>query len=504
MKNMKHLIAGFVIGVVMAVAPSCGTTKACSSTTCSTGCCDAKGECQSGTSNGACGQLGGTCQICQIAQACSLGTCAQTNGNGGGTNNGGGTGGSGGGAVTGGGTGGGGGGTTTGGGGGTCDGCIFQGGCINRANSNNNTLCGQGGVACATCSGTQSCQNFVCAAGTTGGGGGTATGGGGGTACDGCRLPSGSCSPAQLSANSTTNCGLGGVACVACGSGQLCSNGVCGNTAPTGTIGAACNTNADCSGVALTTKDTQIGVAVFCKKTATNVTAAGSLGVAYTNGYCTKRCGFEETPAPGSCGSVATCTYLLGDIGEADNVCFKNCVADADCGRTDYFCLGYSQTTGICLPRTLLRNLPDGGQTIDNLDAGAGFFGAAGGACTLDTQCQPPTGGACLKESLDAGYVGGACTAECTATWTNNRWCGTNGLCSPAYAGRDSQSAPVIRWFCERGCGAPADGGVAGTCRTGYACEGTGQFATCTPKCTNSGVVCGTGTSCNTFTGLCQ
>ena len=116
MKNMKHLFAGFVVGVILAIAPSCGGTKPCNSSTCSTGCCDAKGECQAGTSNGACGQLGGTCQICQIAQACSLGTCAQTNGNGGGSNNGGGSGGGSGGGTT------GGGGGTTGGGGGTTGG----------------------------------------------------------------------------------------------------------------------------------------------------------------------------------------------------------------------------------------------------------------------------------------------------------------------------------------------------------------------------------------------
>jgi len=250
--------------------------------------------------------------------------------------------------------------------------------------------------------------------------------------------------------------------------------------------------------------DSQVGVTRYCKQFATDVTAAGGQGVAYTGGYCTKRCGFEETQTSSSCGVGNTCSYLLGDIGEADNVCFKNCVTDPDC-RTDYFCLGYTQTSGICLPRTLLRSLPDGGATIVALDAGPGFPGAAGGACTLDTQCQPPVNGACIEESLDAGYVGGACTAECTATWAEDSWCGTGGLCSPAFAGRDSLSAPVIRWFCERGCGPlPDGGGVVGTCRPEYVCDGVTRFSTCTPKCTNSGVTCASGKTCNTSTGLCQ
>ena len=129
------------------------------------------------------------------SQACLMGITTSGTGGGGGTTGGGTgggtTGGGTGGGTTGGGTGGGttGGGTgggTTGGGGGSCDGCFFNGTCIIRANSNNNTVCGQGGVQCATCSGSQNCVNYTCTGaaggggGTTGGGGGT-TGGGGGT-----------------------------------------------------------------------------------------------------------------------------------------------------------------------------------------------------------------------------------------------------------------------------------------------------------------------------------
>lgn len=407
MKNMKHVIAGFVIGVVMAMAPSCGSTKACSSTTCSTGCCDAKGVCQAGSSNGACGQLGGTCQVCQIAQACSLGTCSQTNGNGGGSSNGGG---SGGGSFTGGGTGGGvTGGGNTGGGGGTCDGCIFQGGCINRANSNNNTLCGQGGVACATCSGTQSCQNFVCTTGgtgggsTTGGGGGT-TGGGGGTslqpiggACASstncqagltCRMttqrgdatyPGGYCSKA---CTTSTDCGgtnacLGGAqsslqfygepngfcaaGCASAGSQSSCRQGYACEFAATGSPGncwltptPAFNggTPATNTGIACTSDTCQPSgtnsLLSFCFK-ATQPDGGFS---GWTQGYCSADCGFDNTGT--FCGSNATCV-TLGTPPNDNDVCLARCSAPgtrSTC-RAGYSCYG-------------LRN-PDGGTPVNSI-----------------------------------------------------------------------------------------------------------------------------------------
>ncbi len=393
-----------------------------------------------------------------------------------------------------------------------CDGCCdAKNACVKKPNNNNNTTCGSAGNTCTDCAAAGStCNPSTSTCGTVGGGGGggstgggTGTGGGG-VACDGCQLPSGACSPSQLSATSTSNCGLNNVRCVACAMGELCTAGVCGvPDSGVASVGSACNTNADCSTIVLTARDSQLGVKAFCKKAATDVTAANGQGVAYTGGYCTKRCAFEETPAPGSCGTGNTCSFLLGDIGEADNVCFHNCQTDAEC-RPEYFCLGYSQTTGICLPRTLLKDLPDGGQSISQLDAGPGRPGEAGAPCAMDTACQPPNNGVCIEESLDAGFFGGACTSECTATWSDDTWCGTGGVCSPAFAGRDSLNAPVVRWFCERGCGPLSDGGIVGMCRDGYACEGTNQFATCVPKCTSVGVTCGTGQTCNMTTGLCQ
>ncbi|MFT3713914.1 MAG: hypothetical protein QM817_40150 [Archangium sp.] len=88
-------------------------SKKCDSSTCSTGCCSAAGECVTSPTSAACGTLGAMCQACPATQVCQVGVCTPaSSGNGGGT--GGGTGGGNGGG-TGGGVGGGtGGGTGTG------------------------------------------------------------------------------------------------------------------------------------------------------------------------------------------------------------------------------------------------------------------------------------------------------------------------------------------------------------------------------------------------------
>jgi hypothetical protein len=292
------------------------------------------------------------------------------------------------------------------------------------------------------------------------------------------------------------------------GATPLCSNGQCVAADAGAGIGDPCTADTDCAGISLTAGDNNNGNVAFCKKNALDVTAAQGLGVAYTGGYCTKRCGTtgEETNTASSCGlPKADCSFFLGDLGEADNACFKTCTASSQC-RADYFCLtgAGAHNTGLCMPRTLLTALPDAGLALLGVDAGPGFPGEAGAACAGDTACQPPTDGLCITEASDAGYVGGACTAQCTASLNDDTWCGTGGVCTPAIAG-NTNTGPLILWFCDRGCGPLGDGGVVGTCRSGYACQGTTRFATCQPNCKNSGVTCpGSRPTCNATTGLCQ
>ncbi|MDP1825492.1 MAG: DUF1554 domain-containing protein [Archangium sp.] len=98
---LRSLISGFVIGLLVASAPSCG--RQCTAANC-LGCCNELGQCATGVAESACGANGDDCSACAGGQSCSAGQCI------GGATGGGTTGGGGGGGVTGGGNGTGGGG----------------------------------------------------------------------------------------------------------------------------------------------------------------------------------------------------------------------------------------------------------------------------------------------------------------------------------------------------------------------------------------------------------
>jgi len=256
MKDLRiFLLAGFLVGASMSFLESCGPAK-CS---CPSGCCDAKGACQPGTSTTACGKGGATCGTCTTGQNCSLQVCTtpSTGGGTGGGSAGGGTGGGSAGGGTGGSTGGGTGGGTALPCAATCAGCCTAAGVCDTGTTTGS--CGTGGALCATCTGSQSCTANQCRDATctgcigTDGGCDTAnndsacgqggvscavcTGGDGGTACSaagfcaggtcaGCVDSNGVCQPG----NTAGACGTGGAACAACGSGTACTNNACSST----------------------------------------------------------------------------------------------------------------------------------------------------------------------------------------------------------------------------------------------------------------------------------
>ncbi|MDP1828857.1 MAG: hypothetical protein Q8L48_36690 [Archangium sp.] len=438
MKNLKQALSGFVIGLVMALTPACGTPKTCSPSTCA-GCCDATGQCQSGSSNGGCGQLGAACAVCTLGQACNFGVCASmTTNQGGGTGgaNGGGTGGGAvgggtGGGMVGGGTGGGavGGGTGggvvgggVGGGGGGCDGCLYNGTCINRSNSGNNTLCGQGGVVCATCTGLQNCINYTCSGGT---GGGT---GGGAPSCPGCTLPSGSCVP--LFNTTVNNCGTGGAACQACASGELCTSGACTNPTLLKRVGEACTSDAECRG--------GLGGQAVCRRT-----TVGGSGT-YLGGYCTLPCGNGTTTCP----SGATCVGLNPAYGESP-LCWDACSATDPCRTPGYACYQLSSGNACWI------------NPVPPLDAGTPAD-KIGNACSNTLNCTNPPdyGGECLTREYNFSWPGGYCTKQGCLT---NAECSSNGsaLCLGITATDD---------VCVQRC-ADSTGSGQSTCRNGYRCE---------------------------------
>ncbi|MFZ5441482.1 MAG: hypothetical protein ACOZQL_15860 [Myxococcota bacterium] len=463
MNNLKHLLAGFTLGLVMAIAPSCGGSK-CTPSSCPTGCCDDKGQCQDGRSNGACGQLGNTCTACLLGQSCNLGTCmlgsnigggsgntgggGGTTGGGGGSTGGGGgmtgggggmTGGGGGTTGGGGGTTGGGGGTTGGGGGGTCDGCYFNGSCIIKANSGNDTLCGQGGVQCATCSGGAHCVNYTCSGGT-GGGGGT-TGGGGGTT----------------------------------GGGGGATGGGGGTTV---TVGSPCTTTSQCS---------SLGAGAFCKLQ--TAPFSGNAPTPYASGFCTLPC---TGTCPGSAvcaGGVSSYPYMFNEV---DRFCTPSCQTTSNC-TAGFQCIPVEPLTGTSSARGCFLSLASATFT------GGGLPSKAGQPCTTDSQCgSPPDPVLSWCVTAADGFPNGYCMIT-SILETSGAWCQSGGRSMAVFPLADGGTT----YNCVGSCTTVGQINPGG--RTGYSCfgnnNGTGNVLW--PSCTSNTDCGGSVPYCNAATGFC-
>ncbi|MDP1826888.1 MAG: hypothetical protein Q8L48_26685 [Archangium sp.] len=315
-----------------------------------------------------------------------------------------------------------------------CDGCCdSKGTCIKKPNNNNNTTCGSAGNACTDCAAASSTCNpttSTCGTGTGagGGGGGGATGGGGGT-CDGCQLPmSGACVP--LSRTSVINCGKDNVRCVACASGELCTDGACVVPPVNKSVGSACLNDGECQAA--------LGATAICRQT----TAAGN--GTYQGGYCTFAC------SNATCPSGSTCVRVPTQFGE-DPICWDNCSTADRCRTGGYACYNLSGGSQACW----ISPIPpqDAGTPADKV----------GNACAADGECQnpPEIGGACLTREFNYNWSGGYCTKlDCL----ESSECGTDGgqLCLELTAAGDS--ACVVK------CANPGDGGQS-TCRNGYICD---------------------------------
>ena len=248
----RAIALGAALGFVLAVVPSCGSSKPpvakCNHNTCP-GCCDDMGVCLKGIVLEACGIDGVSCLVCTASQKCESGACRMgsagggTGGTGGGSATGGGSGGGLGGGLGGGpgggsgGSGGSGGGTGTGGGSAACSaancpGCCdpFTGQCRPGDQS---TLCGASGIACKVCNTGvgQTCTNKACTGGPCDA-----------TNCAGCCANTTTCITPQTS----SQCGLNGASCVSCqGTAQcqvdagVCAGGSGGGAGGSGGSGGA-------------------------------------------------------------------------------------------------------------------------------------------------------------------------------------------------------------------------------------------------------------------------
>ena len=446
-----------LVGALLVVAASCGSSSpGCTPDACM-GCCDKKGVCQTGFSTTACGRGGTTCVECGAGSFCSqtLNTCL---GPGGGAGVGGGVG-------TGGGSGGGngaGGGAATGGGSATGGGASTGGGAATG-----------GGVGGGS-------------GGGVGGGGGGAVGGGtgGGSSCTGC-TQGGFC----YAGNLDSACGTGGTPCVDCTTTSQTCNGSGACTTVTGVIGSPCSTVLDCANVA----GSSASGLPQCKANQLWITGSGpTTGTAYPGGYCTRRCGLDT-----DCGPNAQCGIGLGQIGEAENVCLAKCSGSGQgtC-RSGYSCIdlyGDGSEVVCMLPPVLF----DAGTPAAN--------GLEGSACSSNAACMPPNTGSCVT----SGFPGGYCSADCSMG--DATFCGASGVCNLVFADPGDGLGAEALGQCFSGCGSLSDGGsggTAGACRSGYVCSpyslmfgnGTGY---CRPRCDASGAQgCGSDT-CDPASGAC-
>ncbi len=130
-----------------------------------------------------------------------------------------------------------------------------------------------------------------------------------------------------------------------------------------------------------------------------------------------------------------------------------------------------------------------------------------GQGCTVNGNCQPPVAGQCFPQTLPdagpSGFPGGSCTSDCSMA-VYDEWCGlTAGACVPsAYT---TAQGPLVLWSCERLCN-PLQGNVG--CRAEYFCDAiygasAPDYGICTSRCTNPGITCPGGTTCNVTTGVC-
>jgi hypothetical protein len=285
-----------------------------------------------------------------------------------------------------------------------------------------------------------------------------------------------------------------GGACNPCGLRQSCTNGACTNSdAGIGTIGAACSTSNDCTAVPTVAG----GGPPICKGQALILDDSFNYqtGYAYPGGMCTRRCTSDT-----QCGAGSICAFYGGYWGEVDSICLPNCNSSA-C-RPGYVCTNFGGTIGnFCLVAAA-----DGG--VPSYDAGAPAVGnVMGQACSLDSVCRPPSSGACAKATLPdagpSGFPNGYCYGNCSM-YPDDTYCGNNGICYPQID--QYLTGPAWVWTCGGKCDPLA---TTTGCRTGYWCDQIYGSAApndglCEARCTNAGITCPGGTTCNATTGACQ
>jgi hypothetical protein len=238
---------------------------------------------------------------------------------------------------------------------------------------------------------------------------------------------------------------------------------------PSGNVGAACSSPAECTGAADVCIPDQPGF--------------------LPGGYCTSACMPTD---PDSCPTGSTCI----EVGMGQAFCFQECdpAATARECRAGYGCADnfMALPANVCVGGCFDPSDCAAGQMCDRtggaLGAGACYDPAAtlGGACETDGDC--PMGGTCQDEAA-GGWPGGACIAGGCDVETN-MGCDAGAQCIPGGFGG----------VCVEGCATDGD------CRAEYACRPSPTYPDrtyCAPACASDSECTVAGYVCNTTLGTC-
>ena len=172
---------------------------------------------------------------------------------------------------------------------GCCSGNVCEAGSSNSA-------CGTGGAACQSCTGSDTCQNGQCAAPPP--------------TCTSQNCPSGCCSGSVCEAGSSSSaCGTGGAACQTCSGGDACQSGQC--AAPPASCSLPWGGNISDGASVTAYQASSVACGSSCASES-RTCSSGTLSGSYANSACTVQscpaCGASgEACCSGSCNSGLTC-----------------------------------------------------------------------------------------------------------------------------------------------------------------------------------------------------
>ncbi|MBZ5637609.1 MAG: hypothetical protein LAO51_02510 [Acidobacteriia bacterium] len=378
------------------------------------------------------------------------------------------------------------------------------------------SACGGGGGACVTCDPIteNSCVNGVCQCGS-----GLACSAGqqcvnGACVCNTASCPTGCCSGTTCTTPSVSACGIGGVACLACGAdADSCVDGACQcGSAPACGAGQRCSNgtcvcdsvscpNGCCSGSVCTTPSVSAcgtggGACVTCDAITANSCVNGvcqcgsgpacSAGQQCVNGACV----CNATSCASGCCSGTTCTAPPNP-----SACGIGGAACFDCGLTGDACLG-----GVC--RCDGGSACGSGQRCFNGTCICDPISCPLGCCS-GTTCATPSASACGIGGVgcvNCGMVADSCV-DGVCRCDGGSACGAGQQCVNGACACSATSCPA---GCCSGttCTAPPDPSACGiggaACidcgLTGDAC--VGGVCHC-----DGGSACGSGQRC--FNGTC-